>query len=424
LALEVELRIDRLAKTGEGVGSFEGQSIFVPNVVPGERVQVRLLESGWPRQGELLAVLLPSPDRRTPPCPLSEVCGGCGWLHLIESAQRAAKLEIVLSSLEHLGGVRRSEIQVMPTMGSIRQLGYRRRAVMHFSGGKLAFFSRRSRRAVPIETCPALVDPISKLPGLLSPFLAAFGNDIDEVHLLAEGNQCAFAVFLRAQVRPSHLRGCEQAVTTLGLSGAVVVPREGAPVTIREPVLRARPSPDLGVPIYLRPDAFAQNNAEANEDLVRSAIQALAAGPGERILELYCGNGNFTFAICKSAGAVTSVEHSPVALELARRSAQEGRVTNVRFVQGEVGRVCDGLVAERTRFDRILADPPRMGASRIARWADCLKVRSVVYVACDPGALARDAGRLRAAGFSPQTLQLVDLFPQTPHVEAVMSFSR
>jgi len=213
-------------------------------------------------------------------------------------------------------------------------------------------------------------------------------------------------------------------VLKLGLSGAVAVPKNGAPVTIRDPVLRAGTSADLGVPIYLRPDAFAQNNAEANQELVRSAIQTLAAGPGERILELYCGNGNFTFAICKRAGEVTSVEQSPVALELARRSAEEGRVTNVRFVQGEAGRVCEGLVCEGARFDRIFADPPRSGASQIARWAERLKARNVVYVACDPGALARDAGRLRAAGFAAQTLQLVDLFPQTPHVEAVMSFRR
>src|SRR5262249_49927371 len=232
------------------------------------------------------------------------------------------------------------------------------------------------------------------------------------------------AAFLRAQVRPAHVRGCEQAVRTLGMSGALVIPKDGAPVTIGHPVLHATPAADLGVPMYLRPDVFAQNNADANEDLVRSAMRALSARAEERILELYCGNGNFTFSICKSAGQVTSVEESSAALELARRSAEEGRVANVGFVQGDVSRVCDGLVAENAHFDRIFLDPPRGGAGHIASWADSLWVRSVVYVACDPAALARDAGRLRVAGFTAQTLQLVDLFPQTPHAEAVMSFDR
>src|SRR5262249_44021245 len=206
------------------------------------------------------------------------------------------------------GGIRRGVIQLLPTIASVRDLGYRRRAVMHLVDGKLSFFSRRSRRAVPIESCPALVDPMSKLPGLLSPFLAALGSDIDEVHLLSERGRCAFAAFLRAQVRPAHVRGCEQAVRTLGMSGALVIPKDGAPVTIGHPVLPAPPAADLGVPMYLRPDVFAQNNADANEDLVRSAMRALSARAEERILELYCGNGNFTFSICKSAGQVTSVE--------------------------------------------------------------------------------------------------------------------
>jgi len=203
-----------------------------------------------------------------------------------------------------------------------------------------------------------------------------------------------------------------------------VVATQGPPTTIGDPVLRMTASPGLEIPLYVRPDAFAQSNAEANLFLVRAAVASLGAQSGERVLELYCGNGNFTFQIAKAGAIVTAVEQSAVALELARRSGREGKVTNVRFVQGDASSVCDGLISERISFDRMLVDPPRTGASRLGQWAGRLGVRQLTYVACDPAALARDAGRLLAAGFRARTLQLVDLFPQTPHIEAVALLER
>jgi 23S rRNA (uracil1939-C5)-methyltransferase len=425
LVPEIELTIDRLAKTGEGVGTHQGQSLFIEGVIPGERARVRLVPGTKPKRAALVRIIAPSPSRRTAACPLSEVCGGCGWLHLDEAAQRDAKLEIVLSTLEHLAGIRRDELQVLPVTASARQLGYRRRAVMHMRGGRLCFFARRSRRAVAIDRCPAMADLLTDLPGRLTPFLAALASEIDGVHLLAEAGRSAFALFLRvAKTRAAHRIACEQAIADLGLSGAVVVPTEGSPTTIGEPVLRMAASPDLEVPLFLRPDAFAQSNAEANLFLVRAAVASLGSQSGERVLELYCGNGNFTFRIANAGATVTAVEQSAVALELARRSAREGKVANVRFVQGDAGSVCDGMISERISFDRMLVDPPRTGAGRLGHWADRLGVRQLTYVACDPAALARDGGRLRAVGFRARTLQLLDLFPQTPHIEAVMTFAR
>src|SRR5216683_2562703 len=215
LASEIELTIHRLAKTGEGVGSHQGQSVFIEGVIPGERARVRLVPGTKPQRAALVEIIAPSPNRRTAACPLSDVCGGCGWLHLDEAAQRDAKLEIVLSSLEHLADIGRDELQVLPIIASARQLGYRRRAVMHVRGGRLCFFAKRSRRA-------------------------------------------------------AHRIASEQAIAGLGLSGVVVVPTEGPPTTIGDPVLRMAADPDLEVPLYLRPDAFAQSNAEANLFLVRS----------------------------------------------------------------------------------------------------------------------------------------------------------
>ncbi|HLL55232.1 MAG TPA: TRAM domain-containing protein, partial [Myxococcaceae bacterium] len=170
-----ELTIDRLSQLGEGVGTHQGRTVFVQGALPGERVRVRLEPDGKVLRGELLEVLERSPQRRDPLslCAVSDRCGGCDWLHLDEGAQRDAKREVVLSSLEHLGGVRRESLEVLPVLVSPQPFGYRRRAVLHFAGDRLAFYGRRSHEQVVVVRCPALVGPLAELP---SGLVEAFGR--------------------------------------------------------------------------------------------------------------------------------------------------------------------------------------------------------------------------------------------------------
>ncbi len=419
----VELTIDRLGQLGEGVGSYEGRTVFVPGTFPGERVRVRLEQEGKVVRGHLLGdVLAPSPDRRRSPCGMSARCGGCDWLELAEPAQRAAKQEIVLSAREHLGRQKRDTFAVRPLLMAPTEFGYRRRAVLHFLKDELAYFGRRSHDRVPVDECGALVPVLAGLPGKLGPLLKPVSRDAEEVHLLAEADKASFAVMLKGQATPRHVEACDKAVRTLRLEGAVLVPKEGSPRIIGKPVLRSVSPLRPEVPLYLRPDAFSQAHAEANVGLVTSAVYELAPREADAVLELYSGNGNFTFPLAAGAASVLGVESSPVSVELAQRSAREGGVANVRFHQGDARKVCEGLIREGKRFDLALADPPRTGAPGLARWLKALGVRRVVYVACDPGSLARDAAGLVEAGYTPLALQVVDMFPQTHHVESVMSF--
>src|SRR3954470_20197264 len=188
------------------------------------------------------------------------------------------------------------------------------------------------------------------------------------------------------------------------------------------PVLREDAPLAPGVTLRLRPDVFAQAHAGANQALVEAAVGLAALSPEDRVLELYCGNGNLTFALARGAREVTAVESHQVSLDLATNAAAEGKVTNAWFVLGDASKVAPGLARGGERFSVLVADPPRTGAPGIGAWAEVLGVQRVVYVACDPGALARDARELKARGFEPQALELVELFPQTHHVEAVMSF--
>jgi len=418
----IEVSIDRLSKSGQGVGRYQGRSLFVDGALPGERVLVEVEAAGKLLRGRLLEVLAPSPDRRPSCCALSERCGGCDWLHLREPAQRDAKLEIILSALEHLAGIARTELTVLPSRACDRQMGYRRRAVMQLRGGKLCFHGRGSHDCVPIQSCPAMVPRLSELLEPLGAKLAKLERDAKAIHLLSAADQASFAVLFSSAVRPSHLEICARAVRDLRLRGAALVPPEGPPRIIGEPTL-----PDAAeqesAPLLMRPDAFAQANAEANAALRRSVVERLAARPHDRILELYCGNGNLTFAIAAAGAEVVAVDSTASSLELARRCAgpASGRI---RFIQGEAIRVADALAAEGLRFDALVADPPRKGAPAIGRLPHQLGCSRAVYVSCDPAALARDAQQLRESGFEPIALQLIDMFPQTRHAETVMSFAR
>lgn len=424
----VDLTIERLGQLGEGIGSVEGHTVFVPGALPGERVRAQIREDGKVFRGTLESVLEPSPQRRIPPCPYAKRCGGCDWQHLDEQAQRTAREEIVLSALEHLGGIPRSGYERRPLLTAGTGLGYRRRALLHVFpaglGGGLGYFAAHSHEPVAVAHCPALVPALQPMPGALAALLAPVAKEIEAVQLLAEGGASAASLSLKGRVRPRLLELAEHMCRELGFAGVVLLPKEGAPVLVGAPTLKAPAPGNPAVHLLLRPDGFTQANGALAPELVGSALTLLGAEKTDRVLELYSGNGFFTFGLAATAAHVTGVEGASLSSTLAQKSAAASKVTNVRFMTGDVRKVVEGLARERTRFELLLADPPRTGAPGLGSWAQKLEVRRVVYVACDAGSLARDAKGLLEHGFSAQTLQLVDMFPQTRHVEAVMSFER
>jgi 23S rRNA (uracil1939-C5)-methyltransferase len=261
------------------------------------------------------------------------------------------------------------------------------------------------------------------LPPKLSALLAGLDRHTREVHLLSHGSAAAFALFLRSRSTARIREICELAIRQLDFRGAVLVPGQGAPEVLGDPVLGSPCPCHPELTLYHRPDAFAQANAEGNAQLAVSMLNLLHPQSHERALELYCGNGNLTFPLAHRVASLCAVEASSVSLQLARRTAAEGRVQNVRFIHGRAEQICAGLAKEGEAFDILLADPPREGARGLAGWAHRLKVKRVLYIACDAASLARDAAALRAGGFTPTALQLIDMFPQTHHVEVAMSFA-
>jgi 23S rRNA (uracil1939-C5)-methyltransferase len=419
----VEVSVERLGLEGEGIGTYQGRALFVAGAFPSERVRVRLEPAGKVLRGRLEAVLTPSPERREAPCRLADRCGGCDWMPLSPAAQVLAKERLVLDALVRIGRVPSGSFQLLPTAGTGTDLGTRRRAVLHWESQGLSYFGRRSHTPVPVDRCPALVPALAALPGQLTGSLGPVGPALKAVHLLAEGASVSLALELDGPVRP-RAREVAQALVRSGVAqGVTLVQPDGRAEEVGRPVLEAPAPGRPAVLLRRRADAFAQAHVSGVELLVERALELLSPTKADRALELYAGSGTFTFALAARVASVVAVESSALSLGLGAGAARAAHVENIRWVQGEAGRVCAGLQAEGARFDVLLVDPPRNGAPKLARCAHALGVRSLVYVACDAGSLARDAGRFIEAGFRLHTVQLVDLFPNTHHVEVLLAFS-
>ena len=441
------VRIDSLAHGGDGVATLpSGRRVFVPGAAPGDRVEIgEVEERGQHARAKLLKILEPSPQRVAPPCPHAERCGGCQLQHLSIEAQRSAKEEAFYAALERIGGLSRAEIRdARPIVASPGSFGYRIRCRLHVRGGRVGYLRRGSHELEAISACGLLAPALERLalevaaaigrrpiPGLL---------DVD----VCIGGDGAGAIALHPDPRapagwgdkaPKILDGIE------GLQGIVVLPPPAppaakgrrapppglggpAPKIFGDPVVAREAPLAPGVSLLGRPDVFAQANAAGNEALVRAAIEGLGLAGGEQVLELFCGAGNFTFALAARSAHVTAVELEGASLDLARRAAAQARVEGVRFVAGDAAKVVAGFAAEGRRFDACLLDPPRAGARGVVELLGRLEPARIAYVSCDPATLARDLGALRAAGYEARIAVPVDMFPQTFHVEGVVILER
>ncbi len=414
--------MDRLSADGEGVAAWNGRALFVPGALPGETVRVVPALDGKLQRGTLLEVVRAAPERIVPGCPLAGRCGGCDWLHLAPAIQRREREVAVRAALERLGGLDLSAVRWLPTLAA-GDLGTRRRADLTWTGTALGYLHRRSHDPVPVTRCPALVDPLVELPGWLTPLLLPLGKRLRAVRLLAEGSQVSVALELAGALTP-RAREVGLALVRAGVRGVVLVPEEGANEEVGRPTLKSPASLRPGVSLLLRPEAFSQAHAAGTPLLVERALDLLAPTGADSALELHAGNGTFTFALAARARSVVAVESSSLSVRLAVAASTEAHLGNVRFVEGDAEKVSRGLVKERRTFEVLLADPPRTGAPGIGALARDLGVRRLLYVACDAGALARDAAGLIAAGFRLGTLQLVDMFPGTHHAETLAAFER
>ncbi len=366
-----------VAHGGHCVARLEGRVVFVRHALPGERVRIRITDTGHDKfwRADAYEILEPAADRVEPPCPAAGPgrCGGCDFQHVNLAAQRRLKASVLAEQLERLAGIEwATKVEEVVAPGSEDGLHWRTRMRYQVDGDGIP--GLRRHRSHQIEPLPSGGCRIA--------------------------HRAAPAVHDRSWTPDSELIAVAGPVPTLLVNGKVV---EGSS-EINEHA--------AGRTWRLAADSFWQVHPAAADTLVGAVLNGLRPQPGERAVDLYCGVGLFTGALVDAGVKAWGVEWSREAIVSARRNVPEAR-----FTAGRVERVLRTLPK---RTDLVVLDPPRTGAGKdVVDAVIARRPRAVAYVACDPAALARDLRRASELGYLATSIRGFDLFPMTHHLEAV-----
>lgn len=429
---ELELRIEDLAEDGRGVARADGKVLFVAGALPGERVRARVVARRR-RHDEAVALEIfeRSPERVEPRCPHFGRCGGCALQHLAPEAQLAWKARQLAETLRRVGGIE-PERWDPPLAGPA--WGYRRKARLSVrlvpkKGRVLVGFRERDpRKVAELERCPVL-DPrvgeqIAALAECLGGLSAAGALPQVEVALGdADG-----ALVLR-HLAPLDDADRERLAAFAADSGLAILLQPGGTESLRPLAREPRLDYELpahGLRIAFAPLDFVQVNGALNRAMVERALAWLSPRPGERVLELFAGLGNFTLPLARAGAEVDAVEGDPGLIARARANARaNGLEERVRFHQADLAADHARAAWARERHDALLLDPPRSGAAAVLAYLPRPGTDRLLYVSCHPGTLARDARVLvERHGFRLRRACAMDMFPHTAHVEAMALFER
>ena len=440
------LQVESLDLDGQGVAHrADGKVVFIEGALPGERVQVSVSrrKKQW-EQGALSALQRESSQRVAPPCPHfglhAQACGGCKMQHLQPAAQVAAKQRVLEDDLLHLAKVVPQRV-LRPLQGP--PWGYRQRArlsvryVAKKATVLVGFHERKSRYVADMTQCAVLPPAVSALLPALRELIGAMAarDRLPQIELAMGDDVCALV--LRhldplADADRGRLRGFAREhgvqwwLQPAGPDSALPLDPDGEVLTYR--------LPEFGLTMPFRPTDFTQVNLGINRVLVSQAVRYLDPAPDDRVIDWFCGLGNFTLALARRATSVLGIEGSAKLVQRARDNAvANGLAERASFVERNLFELTAADLGALPPAQRWLIDPPREGAFALAKAAAELAQPGaawrapsrIVYVSCNPATLARDAGLLvHQAGYVCSAAGVVDMFPHTAHVESIAVFDR
>ncbi|MCU8083321.1 23S rRNA (uracil(1939)-C(5))-methyltransferase RlmD [Shewanella sp. SM23] len=432
LSAKLSLSVDQLDHLGAGIAQHQGKVVFIPGALPDETVTVQLTDQkkNYAR-AKLIKVDTPSSERVEPECPHYHTCGGCDLQHMSLSGQREHKEAALLDIMAKFAGTEGGALSPALTGEGWH---YRRRARLatlfdkntkHLS---LGFRAASSSNVVPISQCLVLAKPLSDL---IVPFAKLLNQlsakaSLGHLELIAADNG-HFAVLritkalndkdlakLSAFAEQHQIHICLQ--DNEGQFQGV-----GAELVLPVYQLLDDKAESDAVSLSFTPGNFVQVNGQINKAMVAQAMDWLAPAPDERILDLFCGMGNFSLPLAKMGADVIGVEGVAEMVTQARVNAKANNLDKLTFYHGDLSADLS-LEPWMGKIDKLLLDPARAGAFESLQWLKKMKPRKVVYVSCNPASLARDSAVLLERGYRLQQLGLIDMFPQTHHIEAMALF--
>lgn len=437
----IDLTIDELSNSGDGVGRWQDRVVFVANTVPGDKLQVRLTRiKPTYGHGKWLQIIEPSPDRIRPACIVADKCGGCQWQAVAYPRQLQAKEQQVHSALARIGGF--ETIPMQPIVGAPKSLGYRNKATYPLargSGGavKAGYYRQGTHQIVNLNQCPIQNE-------VLNPLLV-------EVKAVIKARGWSLYNEKKHQGRLRHLalrvgQQTQQSLLTLITTGYLPEIKEQAEQWLADysnlvgVCLNINPNQTnrvfgdetrclagqlyleeifLGLRLRIQPTTFFQINTAQAEALVKIVLEQLNLQGNETVIDTYCGIGTVSLPLAQRAARCIGIEVQAEAVAQARQNAALNGLQNTEFFAGAVEDLLLKIGTQRSGpIDVVVLDPPRKGCDRTVLNAliDINPAR-IVYMSCNPATLARDLKILCSHGYILTMIQPADFFPQTAHVE-------
>ncbi|WXL24343.1 23S rRNA (uracil(1939)-C(5))-methyltransferase RlmD [Ectopseudomonas mendocina] len=424
---KLKLHIERQANDGRGIGFNEGRTWFVSGALQGEQVEARVLAAhGKVVEARVERVLEPSPARRTEACAHARACGGCSLQHMPHTDQLALKQRMLEEQLSRLAAIQPTQ-WAAPLVGP--ELGYRRRArvavrwdpaARHLAVG---FRASASQDIIDIEQCPVLVQPLQPILQALPSVLRSLEKPQAIGHVeLFSGDSNAVLIRHTSALSEADLARlssfCSEQAAQLWLQG-----KDDPQPYVADQQLNYRLE-QYNLMLAYRPGDFVQVNQPVNDAMVAQALDWLVPQANERVLDLFCGLGNFALPLAQRVRELVAVEGVDVMVQRAKHNAQMNGLNNTHFYQADLSKPLSEADWAVGGFDAVLLDPPRDGALQVVKQMKALNAGRVLYVSCNPATLARDSAELQQQGYRLERAGILDMFPQTGHVEAMALFVR
>ena len=430
----VSLEIESLSHEGRGVARNEGKTAFVDGALPGERVLARYLEVRRRHDGlrALEVEASPSPQRVEPPCPHAGLCGGCSLQHMDPDAQIRFKADTLREQFTHFGGIEPLE-WAEPLTGET--LGYRRKArlgvryVTKRDEVLVGFREKRNNFITAIDACIVLDPRVGQRIEALKELIHGLSvyNRIAQIEVACGDDDVALVL---RHLEPLSDADREALVAFAQQHDIQIYLQPKGPDTVHRLWPESGPErlhyrlPESDLEMVFHPMDFTQVNADINQRMIKQAMDWLAPEPDSRVLDLFCGLGNFSLPLARHAREVVGVEGDEALVVRARENAEYNGLTNARFLPTDLQADFTIEPWAREGFDRILIDPPRSGAQEVVETLASAGAEKIVYVSCNPATLARDAGILVGKGYRLVRAGVMDMFPHTAHVESMALFER
>ncbi len=426
--------IDSATHDGRGIAAVSGKKVFVAGALPGETVEfIRRKSRRNFDEAELLEVIEASADRIDAKCEAFGRCGGCSLQHVSDDYQRRIKFQTLKDNLERIGKLE-PDVWLEPLIGPT--WGYRRRARLAVKDvtakGRVlvGFRERHAPFITDMQRCEVLAGSIGGLIGELSELVAklTIRARLPQIEVAVAENSTALVFRVldapgEADMNELIAFGVRHELRIYLQPGGLDSVQLIQPPAIDEPLYYTLPEFDIRVDF--EPIDFVQVNGDINRRMVKFAIEQLQPKADDRVLDLYCGIGNFSLPLARHAGSVLGIEGDKNLVARAAENARNNGLENVEFRVADLSKI-DGTESWlKAGCDRLLVDPARSGAAEIVERIALLNPERIVYVSCHPGTLARDAGVLvHEHGYRLEAAGIIDMFPHTAHVESIAVFSQ